>query len=51
MKNNILEQCTNCVFFNTKHRGCNYDDFMRETGIRRKHFVNDEGDCSGFTKK
>lgn len=48
MKKNI---CTDCRFFNTKNLGCNYDDFMREMGLKKKHKVNDECDCSGFVKK
>ena len=51
METNISQQCTNCVFFNTMHMGCNYEDFMRQNGVRKTHFVNYEGDCRGYTKK
>lgn len=51
MDTKLLFQCSKCRFFNTKHKGCNYDDFMREMGVRRKHKIDEEGDCSGFTKK
>lgn len=46
-----LFQCSKCRFLNTKHKGCNYDAFMREMGVNKKHKINEEGDCSGFTKK
>lgn len=51
MDTQYLIGCYKCKYFNTKHPGCNYDDFMRELGFDVKHKINDNLECSVFDKK